>query len=68
MRDEIDLDAAAELVADMVEQVGVGVDRDAMKDLLEEVGPEGSDELLNAVDPGGLVDTLDEMDFNGLEW
>ena len=68
MRDRIDLEAAAELVADMVEQVGVGVDRDALADLLEELGDEGSGELLSAADPGGLLDELGEMDFDGLEW
>lgn len=68
MSDGIDLEAAAELVADMVEQVGVGVDRDALADLLEELGPEGSEELLGATDPGGLLDELGEMDFDGLEW
>ena len=68
MTDRIDLDTDAELLAEMAEQVGVGVDRDALADLLEELGPEGSEELLGAADPGGLVDTLDEMDFDGLEW
>ena len=68
MTDRTDLDTDAELVAEMVEQVGVGVDREAMQDLLEELGPEGSEELLGAADPGGLLDELGEMDFDGLEW
>jgi len=68
MTDDLDLDTAAELVADMVEQVGVGVDREALQDLLEELGPEGAEELLSAADPGGLLDELGEMDFDGLGW
>ena len=38
MTNRMDLETAAELVADMVEQVGVGVDREALQDLLEELG------------------------------
>ena len=68
MRDEIDLEAAAELVAEMLEQEGVSVDRGALYDLLEESGPEGSEEILGATDPGGLLDTLGEMDADVLEW
>ena len=68
MTDRTDLATDAELLADMVEQVGVGVDRDALQDLLEELGPEASEELLGATDPGGLLDELAEMDFDGLEW
>ena len=68
MTNRIDLDTAADLVADMIGEVGVGVDREAMQDLLEELGPDGAEELLSAADPGGLLDDLGEMDFDGLEW
>ena len=67
MSDRIGLDAAAESLAEMIEQEGVDVDQDALQDLLEELGPEGAEELLGASDPGGLVDTLEEMDSD-LEW
>ena len=68
MTDGIDLDTAAEVLAEMMEGQGVGVDRHALQDLLEELGPEDAAELLGATDPGGLVDTLDEMDPSLLEW
>ncbi len=68
MTDRIELDAAAEALAEVVEHEGVHVDQDALQDLLEELGPEGAEELLGATDPGGLVDTLEEMDSDLVEW
>ena len=62
------LDDDADAIADMAEQAGVSVDRAALHDMLEELGPEGVEELLDAADPGGLADDLDAMDSNLLEW
>ena len=67
MTEPIELGAAAESMAEIIEQEGVSVDVDALQDLLEELSPEDADELLNASDPGGLVDTLDDMDPDLLE-
>lgn len=64
----VDLEAAAEGLAEMMEQEGPSVDVAALADLLEELGQEGAEELLNATDPGGLVDTLDEIAPDLLEW
>ena len=68
MRMPTSLDDDADAIADMAEQAGVSVDRDALHDMLEECGAEGVEELLDAADPGGLVDELDAMDSNLLEW
>ena len=68
MRMPTSLDDDADAIADMAEQAGVSVDRAALHDMLEELGPEGVEELLDAADPGGLVDELDAMDSNLLEW
>ena len=62
-----DLYEDADEVAETIEQVGVGVDREALQDMLEELGPEGVEELLDATDPGGLLDELAEMDPSLLE-
>ena len=67
MNESTDLDADADALAAMLEDEGCDVDRERLADLLEELGPEGSEDLLNATDPGGLVDTLDEMDLDLLE-
>ncbi len=63
-----DLEADAEALAEMIEQEGCTVDREALTDYLEELGPDGAEDLLNASDPGGLVDELEESDLNLLEW
>ena len=68
MRMPPSLDDDADAIAEMAEQAGVSVDRDALHDMLEEFGADGVEELLNAADPGGLVDELDAMDPNLLEW
>ena len=68
MTDRIDLEAAAEVLAEMIEQEGVNVDRDALQDMLEELGPDDAEMLLDATDPGGLVDTLEEIEPDLLEW
>ena len=68
MRMPPSLDDDADAIADMAEQAGVSVDRAALHDMLEELGAEGVEELLDAADPGGLVDELDAMDSNLLEW
>ena len=68
MRMPTSLDDDADAIADMAEQAGVSVDRAALHDMLEELGAEGVEELLDAADPGGLVDELDAMDSNLLEW
>ncbi len=68
MTEPVDLEAAAEGLAEMMEQEGCTVDREALADFIEELGPEGAEDLLSASDPGGLVDELEEMDLNLLEW
>ena len=68
MRMPTSLDDDADAIADMAEQAGVSVDRAALHDMLEELGAEGVEELLDAADPGGLVDELDAMDSKLLEW
>ena len=68
MRMPPSLDDDADAIAEMAEQAGVSVDRAALHDMLEELGAEGVEELLDAADPGGLVDELDAMDLNLLEW
>ena len=55
-------------MAEIIEQEGVTVDVDTLADRLEEWGPEVADDLISASDPGGLVDTLDDMDPDLLNW
>ena len=68
MIDEMDLETATELLAETVEQEGVRVNREALRNVLEELGSEGTEKLLAATDPGGLLDAFDEMDADLLEW
>ena len=68
MTEPVDLDAAAEGMAEIIEQEGVSADVEALEGLLEEPGSEDARELLDASDPGGLVDTLDDLDPDLLEW
>ena len=48
MSEPVELDAAAEGMAEIIEQQGVSVDLDALTDRLEEWGPEVTDDLLSA--------------------
>ena len=68
MTEPIELRAAAEGMAEIIAQEGVSVDVDTLASRLEEWGPEVADDLLSATDPGGLVDTLDDMDPDLLDW
>ena len=68
MTEPVELDAAAEGLAEIIEQEGGSVDVEALADRLEEWGSEVADDLLSASDPGGLADTLDDMDPDLLEW
>lgn len=67
MYDEMDLEAEAEELAEMIEQEGCTVDQDHLGDILEE-SPELGEGLLNATDPGGLVDELEDMFPDLLDW
>lgn len=67
MYDEMDLEAEAEGLAEMIEQENCAVDRDRLADILEEF-PDLGEELLNATDPGGLVDEMEDMFPGLLDW
>ena len=67
MYDEMDLEAEADELAEMIEQEYCAVDRDRLADILEEF-PDLGEEFLNATDPGGLVDDLEAQFPDLLDW
>ena len=68
MNDDIVLDAAAEILTEMMEGEGRTVDQARLEEFIEETSPEVLESLLDASDPGGLMDTLDDMDPDLLGW
>ena len=62
MTGEIDLEGAAEMLTETIEEGGRTVDQAGLEEFIEETSPEELESLLDASDPGGLVDDLDDMD------
>ncbi len=59
---EIDLEGAAEMLRETIEEECRTVDQARLEEFIEETSPEELESLLDASDPGGLIDDLDDMD------
>ena len=67
MYDELDLEAEAQELAEVIAQEGGTVDQEWLAQILE-TDPELGEELLNATDPGGLADDLADTFPGLLDW
>jgi len=57
------LEAGAEMLSEIIHQEGYDVDEERRAEVLED-----SPELMDASDPGGIVDELADLDPDLLEW